>query len=122
MRRTGARTLRRILAVLAVEREVGEASLASDAGVVHQQVDAGPQPVLDGGELVRDAHVGDEDLDLHAVRGLQLGGQFLEAVTPAGDDDEVRAVSGQGHGDGPPDPAGRTGDEGDGPASHGCRC
>ena len=43
----------------------------------------------------------------------QLGGQRLETVPPAGDDDEVRAVGGQLLGEGTADAAGRASDEGE---------
>jgi hypothetical protein len=108
--------------VLAVERDVGEGALAADAGVVDQEVDAGANPRLDRVQLRRVAHVGDDDVDLHAVGGLELGGQLLEAITPAGDHHEVRTVGRELLGEGPADAARCAGDEGERPAGHDRRC
>ena len=83
---------------LLLDGVVEEALLEAEAGVVDEEVDrslAVGQARLDQGQLVAVDEVGDEHLDRDAVGGAQLGGDGLEALGVAGDEDEVVAAGGE---------------------------
>ncbi len=105
---------------------VEEALLEGVAGVVDEDVHGlvgGRDPIGHLPQLVPDAEVGTEHLDLHPVCGAQLLGKHLEAGDVARDEDEVVPAGGElegefaadagggardkcgGHGDDPKHPA-----------------
>ena len=78
----------------------------AEAGVVDEQVDLAALLLGEGEDLgggFRASQVGGEDLRIDSVFRGEIRGEFLQAVDPAGSEDEVRPGSGQVLGQGPTD-------------------
>ena len=100
--------------LLLLDGVVQERVLEPEAGVVDQQADRPGgvgHPGLDRRELLAVAEVGHDHLDRDAVLRGQVGGQPLQPLAGAGDDDQVVALGGEPVGEGPADARGGAGDE-----------
>ena len=95
--------------------ELDEAAVATDAGVVDQEIERrGGGAVGDGVDARVAGQIGDQDFDLGLVRGAEALGERLQPIAAAGDDDEVVAAGRQLLGKGLSDAGGGAGDESEG--------
>ena len=101
-------------AVEVFRRGVQKIHLVADAGVVHQQVDAGKEPVdfiVHGGDILHLAHIGIDGFRPHAhvprLAAHLLCGFFIAVIV----DDQIISAGGQFKGDGPADSPGGACDE-----------
>ena len=74
--------------------DLGKGAIAGKAGVVDQKIELllPDDPLLDKQELLRIREVGDEDFDGCAGLGPKAGGQRLQTLPPAGDDQYVATI------------------------------
>ena len=109
MRTTTASQLTRTISASRPSGISGKRAVGAEAGVVDQQLDLDTELGDPGGQR---GGVGAEVAAEHAGLGGQLGGERLEAVGAAGDEDEVVAARGELAGELLADSRGGSGDQG----------
>ena len=95
--------------------ELGEGTIAAEAGVVDQHVDVGVggQALLDGDELLPVGKVGGQHLDTRAGLRFEPARERFEPLATAGNDHEVLAVARETFGQRRADAGRRAGDQSD---------
>ena len=100
--------------LLGGERRFPEQAVGAEAGVVHQELQAGlgPHAVRHARQIRLGRQIGDEHLARGAVRPSELRGEGVQPVLPPGHQQQVMARR-QGAGELRADPAGGSGDDDD---------